>query len=158
MEYVSGWFGGHVINRKQPGGRNSFVAPHPFYEFQIDLFWVADLQKQKFKVGCLCIDIFTKYATVVPIKSKKGPDVTAGMLQCLNEMKGKPKILYTDDEKAFSISYFKKYYEEEGIQHYITRNHAAFAGTIHPNIQGPTLQANRQHNKQEHRRPTMDSI
>jgi hypothetical protein len=70
MEYVSGWFDGHVINRKQPGGRNSFVAPHPFYEFQIDLFWVADLKKQKFRVGCLCIDIFTKYATVVPIKSK----------------------------------------------------------------------------------------
>jgi hypothetical protein len=42
-------------------------------------------------------------------------------------MKGKPKILYTDDETSRSTSYLKRYYEEEGIKHYITRNHAAFA-------------------------------
>ena len=72
MDYVKGWFSGNVMVTKQPGGKNSFVAPHAFYEFQIDLFWLADLKKQKFKVGCLCIDIFSKYAAVVPIKSKKG--------------------------------------------------------------------------------------
>ena len=82
MKYVQGWFSGNVINRRQPGGRHCFVAPHPFYEFQLDLFWVADLQKQKFKVGCLCIDIFSKYATVVPILSKKDPDVATGIIQC----------------------------------------------------------------------------
>ena len=27
MKFVQGWFAGHVINRKQPAGRNSFVAP-----------------------------------------------------------------------------------------------------------------------------------
>ena len=71
LDYVKGWFSGNVSVTKQPGGQNSFVAPHAFYEFQIDLFWVADLKKQKFKVGCLCIDIFSKYAVVVPIKSKR---------------------------------------------------------------------------------------
>ena len=71
IDYVKGWFSGNVMVTKQPGGKNSFVAPHGFYEFQIDLFWLADLKKQKFKVGCLCIDIFSKYAVVVPINSKK---------------------------------------------------------------------------------------
>ena len=70
---------GNVINRNQPGGRNSFVAPHPFYEFQPDLSWLTDVEDQKFEVGCLCIDIFSKYATVVPIMSKDGPDVAAGV-------------------------------------------------------------------------------
>ena len=127
LEFVKGWFSGNVSVKKQPGGQNSFVAPHAFYEFQIDLFWLVDLKKQKFKVGCLCIDIFSKYAVVVPIKSKKGPDVTAGILQCLNEMKGKPKILYTDDEGAFNSTYIKTYYAEQDIKHYITRKHANFA-------------------------------
>jgi hypothetical protein len=57
----------------------------------------------------------------------KGPDVTAGIFQCFEEMKGKPKIRYTDDEPSFSTQYLNEYYEEEGIKHYITRKHAAFA-------------------------------
>ena len=64
---------------------------------------------------------------MVPIKSKKGGEVAAGILQCLNEMKGKPKILYTDYEKSFSASYLKTYYAEQDIKHYITRKHANFA-------------------------------
>ena len=127
LDFVKSWFSGNVQVKKQPGGNNSFVAPHAFYEFQIDLFWLVDLKKQKFKVGCLCIDIFSKYAVVVPIKSKKGPDVAAGILQCFNEMKGKPKILYTDDEGAFDSLYIRKYYTEQDIKHYITRKHANFA-------------------------------
>ena len=71
LDFVKLWFSGNVEVKKQPGGNNSFVAPHAFYEFQIDLFWLVDLKKQKFKVGCLCIDIFSKYAVVVPIKSKR---------------------------------------------------------------------------------------
>ena len=31
MEYVKGWFSGNVLVTKQPGGKNSFVAPHAFY-------------------------------------------------------------------------------------------------------------------------------
>ena len=72
MEYVQGRFSGNVTITKQPGGKNSFVAPHAFYESQIDLFWVADLKKQTFKVGCLCKDIFNNYAAIVPIKPKQG--------------------------------------------------------------------------------------
>ena len=127
LEFVKSWFSGNVSVKKQPGGQNSFVAPHAFYEFQIDLFWLVDLEKQHFKIGCLCIDIFSKYAVVIPIKSKKGPDVSAGILQCFTAMKGKPKILYTDDESSFSNDYMKRYYAEFSIKHYITRKHANFA-------------------------------
>ena len=48
----------------------------------------------------LCIDIFTKYAVVVPIKSKKENDIAAGIIECMHKMGKKPEIIYTDDEGA----------------------------------------------------------
>ena len=32
-----------------------------------------------------CIDIFTKYATVVPILTKQIPDFLAGLMECLKK-------------------------------------------------------------------------
>ena len=43
INYVQGWFAGNVINRKQPNGTNSFVAPGPFCEYQMDLCLFSDL-------------------------------------------------------------------------------------------------------------------
>ena len=48
----------------------------------------------------LCIDIFSKYAVVVPIKSTTSDDIAAGILGCMHKMVKKPEILYTDDEGA----------------------------------------------------------
>ncbi len=39
---------------------------------------------------------------------------------------GKPQILYTDDETAFSFYALVEYYKEN-TKHYITRNHTWFA-------------------------------
>ena len=50
------------------------MAPHANYEYQIDLFFITDLENQKYKIGMACIDIFTKYAEVVPIRSEQIPD------------------------------------------------------------------------------------
>ncbi len=127
LKYVQEWFTKNVGNKKQPGGSNSFVAPGAFYEFQIDLFFINDLEEQKFKVGMVCIDIFSKFAAVVPIMSKDTGDAAAGIIESLQKMGRKPKILYTDDEAALSTSALKTYFEEQKINHYITRKHAAFA-------------------------------
>ena len=58
----------------------------------------SDLEDQKFEQGMLCIDIVTKNAVVVPIKSKKGSDLAAGFLDCMHKMGKKPEIIYTDDQ------------------------------------------------------------
>jgi hypothetical protein len=53
----------------------------------------SDLNKQntqKFAQGMLCIDVFTKYAVVVPIKSKKEDDIAAGVLECMHKVGKKP--------------------------------------------------------------------
>ena len=46
----------------------------------------------------LCIDSVTKYAVVVPIKSKEEDDIAAGILERMHKMGKKPENIYTDDE------------------------------------------------------------
>jgi hypothetical protein len=86
LKYVQEWFSTNVGNKKQPGGTNSFVAQGAYYEFQMDLCFFADLENQKFKVGCVCVDIFSKYAAVVPIMSKDTGNVAAGIIECIKMM------------------------------------------------------------------------
>ena len=85
MRDVEEFFRKNVEQKKQLRGQNSFIPPHPFYEFQMDLFFINDLEKQKFRVGLLMIDIFTKYMVVVPISSKGEGDIASGMMEALKK-------------------------------------------------------------------------
>ena len=127
MNDIDKFFKDNVEQKKQLKGYNSFVAPHANYEYQIDLFFINDVPDQKFKVGMICIDIFTKYMVVVPISSKKEGDVASGLLECLHKMTVTPKIIYTDDEGALQTEAMTKYFIENNIKHDITRTHAWFA-------------------------------
>ncbi len=126
-EDVKKFFQEKVEQKKQIPGYNSFIAPYPNYEFQIDLFFITDVDNQTYKVGMILIDIFTKYMVVVPIKSKSEGDVAAGLIEGLNKMGEKPEIIYTDDEAALSSQAMQTYLKEKNIKHVITRNHAWFA-------------------------------
>ena len=110
--------------KKQIRGRNTFVALEPFYEFQMDLFFINDLKNQKFKVGVIMIDVFSRFMVVVPIKSKDEDNIAAGMIEALNKMGGEPQILFTDDEGALNTKSIQDYLNEKGIQHHRTRAHA----------------------------------
>ena len=92
----------NVEQKAKPRGQNSFVAPNAYYEFQIDLFFINDIPKQKMKVGMVCIDIFSKYMAVVPLMSKQPADILAGLMECIKKMDGKPKLIYIDDEGAYN--------------------------------------------------------
>ena len=124
MADIDNFFRQNVEQKKQIRGRNTFVAPEPFYEFQMDLFFINDLKNQKFKVGVIMIDVFSRFMVVVPIKSKDEGNIAAGMIEALNKMGGKPKILFTDDEGALNTKSIQDYLEKEDIQHHRTRAHA----------------------------------
>ena len=94
MDDVNQFFRKNVEEKRRPRGQNSFIAPHAYYEFQFDLFFINDLEKQPMRAGALCIDIFTKYMTVVPIPSKSEGDVASALIECFNKMGKFPKILY----------------------------------------------------------------
>ena len=48
-------------------------------------------------------------------------------MESLQKMGAKPKMIYTDDEKAIASSDFKQNVEDERIQLYRTRGHPAFS-------------------------------
>ena len=84
-------------------------------------------EEQKFRGGLVCIDVLSKYAVVVPIKTKNGEDVLEATKEALKKMGKKAKIIYTDDERAIAGEDFKEYVEGVGIELYRTRGHPAFA-------------------------------
>ena len=51
----------------------------------------------------------------------------AGTMEGLKNMRAKPQVIYTNDERAIASSDFKAYIEGEGIELYRTRGHPAFA-------------------------------
>ena len=130
LEDVKTFFNNNVSKKDNLKCNNSFIAPHNYYEYQADLFFINDdefLENQKFKVGMIMIDIFSKYMWVVALKSKSEGDVAAGLIECLYKMGKKPEILYTDDEGALNSNAIQKYLKDENIKHIITRSHAAYA-------------------------------
>jgi len=84
MNYVKEWFSNNIEKTRYYGGKKSFVAPNANYEYQIDFFFFTDLENQIYKIGMACIDRFTKYATVVPIRSKQSSGYLAGLKECFN--------------------------------------------------------------------------
>ena len=76
-EDVKHWIDKNTHRRNNLSGYNSYIPPGPNYEYQIDLFQMSDLKgedQDKFKHAMLCIDAFTKFLSVVPIKSKSEGD------------------------------------------------------------------------------------
>lgn len=123
---VKNWFEKNVEKKKQLRGFNSYVANEPKFEYQIDLFFISkkDFPNETYIGGVLCIDIFTKFITIIPIKNKTVPDILDAIKQIINKV-GKPKNVYTDNEGAWSRgTEIDNYFKEENINHIITLSHA----------------------------------
>ena len=71
----------------------------------------------------LCaIDLFSKYAYVVPLKDKKGTTITNAFQNILNKSKRKPNKIWVDQGSEFTIIIFKKWLEDNDITMYSTHN------------------------------------
>ena len=124
---VKKWFDNNFTRKTNLKGYNSYIANEPFEEFQMDLFFINDLENQDYKIGLLMIDIFSKYMTVVPLKTKQPLDVLEGIKQCIKNMGENPISIYTDDEGSFNSKQVKQYFLDSQIQHIVTRGHAPVA-------------------------------
>ena len=109
---------------------NSYTAPFPKYEFQIDLMDVTSLLrdvgseiKSQLRYGLICIDIFSKKCHIVPIENKDGDDVYKAVMECFKVL-GQPLSIYSDDEGALNSKKLQTFFKEEGITHVITKTHA----------------------------------
>ena len=131
LDMVSTWM------RAQPNKQtrnyknyNSYAAPFPKYEFQIDLMDVTSLLRDvgselrnKLRYGLICIDIFSKKCHIVPIENKDGDAVYKAVMKCFKVL-GQPLSIYSDDEGALNSKKLQTFFKQEGITHVITKTHA----------------------------------
>ena len=93
----------------------------------VDKIWAADLadmqllgKKNKGIKYLLCVvDLFSRYAFVVPLKNK-GVTIVETFQKILNETKRKPSKIWIDQGKEFYNKDFKKWLVDNGIKMYFT--------------------------------------
>ena len=89
--------------------------------------YLADMQLfSKFNKGfrfLLCIiDIFSKYAWVVPLKNKTGISIVNAFKQILKQSNRKPNKICVDKGSEFYNNSFKKWLQDNNIEMYSTHN------------------------------------
>ena len=95
-----------------------------------DNIWSVDLADMqllsKFNKGftfLLCvIDIFSKYAWVIPLKDKKGISIVNAFQIILKESNRKPNKIWVDKGSEFYNNSFKKWLQDNDIEMYSTNN------------------------------------
>ena len=69
-----------------------------------------------FKFLLCVIDIFSKYAWVVPLKDKKGITFTNAFQKILKESNRKPNKIWADKGSKFYNRMFKKWLKDNNIE------------------------------------------
>ena len=95
-----------------------------------DNIWGVDLADMqlisKYNKGLrylLCtIDLFNKYAWVVPLKDKKGKTIVDAFQSISNSSKRKPNKIWVDQGSEFYNNVFKKWLKDNNIEMYSTYN------------------------------------
>ena len=95
-----------------------------------DNIWGADLAEMqllsRYNKGIrflLCvIDIFSKYAWVLPLKDKKGVSIVTAFQSILKQSNRKPNKIWVDKDSEFYNTSFKKWLEDNDIVMHSTHN------------------------------------
>ena len=95
-----------------------------------DNIWATDLADMqllsRYNKGIrflLCvIDIFSKYAWVVPLKDKKGISIVKAFQSILKQSNRKPNKIWVDKGSEFYNGYFKKWLRDNDLVMYSTHN------------------------------------
>ena len=96
----------------------------------IDEIWSADLVfmdklskwNKGFKYLSTVIDVFSKFAWVVPLKDKKGSSITTAFADIIKTYKRKPEYLWVDKGSEFYNKTFKEWLLQNDIELYSTFN------------------------------------
>ena len=90
----------------------------------VDLADMQSLSKKKKKIKYLlcAIDLYSKYAFVVPLKDKKGISVTNGFNKTIKQSGRKPNKIWVDQGSEFYNHVFKRWLSRNNIIMYSTYN------------------------------------
>ena len=95
-----------------------------------DNIWGVDLADMqlisKYNKGIrylLCvIDLFSRYASVIPLKNKKGESIVEGFKKISDDSNRKPNKIWVDHGSEFYNNKFKNFLKENDIEMYSTFN------------------------------------
>ena len=95
-----------------------------------DNIWGVDLADMQllnkfykgFRFSLCVIDIFSKYAWVIPLKDKKGISIVNAFQEKLDDLKRKPNKIWGDKGSEFYNNSFKKWLQDNDIVMYSTNN------------------------------------
>ncbi len=104
--------------------RRQTYAKHINYLWQLDLADVSNLAKtnRNYRFLLVQIDVLSRLAHVVPLKTKKASDVVKGFKKILTKSKQQPTKIQTDRGKEFYNRMFQTFLQKKGIVHYSTLN------------------------------------
>lgn len=93
------------------------------HQFQADLIDVKNIKKYNDGYSFLltCIDVFSKYAWVIPLKNKTGEALVAAFRSIFARGR-RPLRLQTDKGSEFMNKTFQKFLKEEGVEFFVTEN------------------------------------
>ena len=137
LQQVRNWLKGqttytlHKPIRKRFQRRKTIVAGID-QQWQADLADMQHLMKQnKRNRYLLCvIDVFSKFAWVVPIKDKTGTTLTQAFAFIFKSSKRKPLSLQTDKGREFKNKVFQSFLERKKIHFFTTENPETKASVV----------------------------
>ena len=90
----------------------------------VDLADMQSLSKYHKGIKCLlcAIDLFSKYAWVIPIKDKKGTSIVNAFKKILSNSNRKPNKIWVDQGSEFYSNAFKDFLKINNIEMYSTYN------------------------------------
>ena len=154
IEQVRQWFLENKHTLKKKKAFNSYVAPEPLHEIQIDMLHykykqpdrdlVAGKKKRArpgFRVdrpgmrtaaedrppyAVMAIDSFTKKMHVEPMTLNAGKDWREALDNVVAAI-GKPKVMYSDPDSALGGNEMKGWFTRKNIRNVISKQHASIA-------------------------------
>ncbi len=99
---------------------SSIIAPEYLHNIQVDLLDMSTLAKfnKNYKWIMNGVDVFSRKAVAIPMKSKEIGSVLPAFELMLKEFGGTPKHLNSDQESAMMGAKFQSYLKENGIEHH----------------------------------------
>jgi transposase InsO family protein len=129
LEQVKRWIQGQRAWSLQKQPRWKFLR-NRVIAYDANELWQADLVEMNqfamfndnFKYILTIIDVLTKKAYAVPLKTKTEQEVMAAFEKVLNTIKSSPKHIMSDKGMEFMGSKIQKFFRDRGIKHYVSQN------------------------------------
>lgn len=123
----------HAIHKpvKRNFVRRNIIVSGIDDQWQSDLADLSNISRQnngyKYLLGC--IDVFSKYAWVVPLKSKSAKDVRAGLEHIFSQGR-KPRKIQCDQGTEYINGVVQKFLKNENVKFFYTQNQDIKASVV----------------------------